>query len=264
MNFEIGKTYKGYTVESRTKCFVTFCGQERKKVSLNINGDEQIKINGFDGFVAKGLASASVIDFFVFASEVEEPKPVEAPAAEFFIPIVTMYDNRNVKALPAAVAHTLATPYKAPQVAYSEVEVMAASLGYSVLNMGTIKKPKYRLMRDGVLIDSSLYGMGLALFDVLSYLEAERHANRHDIHVESALEQQTCPANGAITTVVKDIPQCGYAIAVKAFPEWFYDDDNAHFDLDFERERMSRMWNRDCDRASSFSMSARYGEGAVV
>ena len=251
MIFETGKSYQGYTVEARTKCFVTFCGQKRRKIEVF----ESVE-------TAPVFTYANGLGVIVDVSAIEDL--AEAPET-FFIPVVAVFDNRAAKALPANHAHEMATPYKAPIVDYAEIEVMAASLGYSILNMGTLKKPVYRLMRDGLLIASNLYGMGLCLFDVRAFLESERHANRHDILVPSALEKQLCPALGVITAVIRDIAQCGYAIAVRAFPEWFYDDDNAHeFDLDFERDRMAKMWDRDCDRAADFSMSARYGEGAVI
>ena len=258
MTFETGKTYNGYTVESRTKCFVTFKGCIRKKIS-NVDNVEQVKFDGVTRTYGDG--STTEIEAFTVSAK-EEIKPSVEPNS-FFIPVVAVFDNRAAKALPADVAHTMATPYSAPQVDYNEIEVMAASLGYSLLDMGQIRKPVYRLMRDGVLIASNLYGMGLALFDIRAYLELERHAKRHDIHVDSALEKQLCPVNGAITAVIRNIPQCGYAIAVRAYPEWFYDDDKL-IDVDFERDRMAKMWDRDCDRAADFEMSARYGEGAVI
>ena len=258
MIFEVDKTYNGYTVESRTKCFVKFAGESRKKIAV-IDGVEQVKFDGVTRIYGDG-STTEIEAFTVLAKEEIKPE-----LETFFIPVIAVFDNRAAKALPADHAHTMATRFKAPDVDYVEVEIMAASLGYSLLNMGTSKKPMYRLMRDGVLIASCLYGMGLCLFDVRAFLEAERYANRHDIHVPSALEKQLCPALGTITTVIRDIPQCGYAIAVRAYPEWFYDDDNAHeFDVDFERSRMTKMWDRDCDRASDFSMSARLGEGAVI
>ena len=244
--FHVGKTYGAYNVESRTKCFINFVGGVKKKVSHDENGCEQVWIGNKE--------------FLLNAVDVIENIVVESPT--FFIPVVAVFDNRSNKALPADHAHEMATPYKAPIVDYAEIEVMAASLGYSILNMGTSsKKPVYRLMRDGLLIASNLYGMGLCLFDVRAFLESERHANRHDIHVSSALERQLCPALGVITAVIRDIPQCGYAIAVRAYPEWFYDDDNAHeFDVDFERDRMAKMWDRDCDRAADFGLSGSNAE----
>ena len=247
MIFETGKSYQGYTVEARTKCFVTFGNAIKKKIRVLQDGMEYTESFDNNGSIIRAI----------------EDTAVESEA--FFIPVVAVFDNRANKALPADHAHTMATPYKAPIVDYSEIEVMAASLGYSILNMGTFKKPMYRLMRDGLLIASNLYGMGLCLFDVRAFLESERHANRHDIHVSSALERQLCPVLGVITAVIHDISQCSYAIAIKAYPEWFYDDDNAHeFDVDFERSRMAEMWDRDCDLAANFSMSARCGEGAVI
>lgn len=264
MIFQVGMTYGGYTVEARTACFVKFAGVSRKKISMSADGIEQVKFDGVTRIYGDG--SSTKIEAFTIAAfeEVEEVESTE-PATEFFIPVVAVYDNRTAKALPADHAHAMATPYRAPAVDYSEVEIMAASLGYSILNMGTLKKPMYRLMRDGLLIESRLYGMGLALFDVRAYLEAERHSLRHDIHVESALEKQWCPVKGMITAVIRDIPNCGYAKAIRAYPEWFYDDSNAHeFDLDFERERMQSMFDRDCDRVAHFGVSARYGCGAVL
>jgi|GEM_PF-3719083 len=235
MIFETGKTYGGgYTVASRTKGFVTFEGQKRRKIEL-----------------FEGVETAPV---YSYPDGIEVVVDIDA-IETFFIPVVAVFDNRANKALPADHAHTMALPYSAPQVDQLEVGIMAASLGYSILTMGTLKKPMYRLMRDGLLIASSLYGMGLCLFDVRAFLEAEHHAKRHDIHVSSALERQICPSLGVITVVIRDVPQCGYAVAVRAYPEWFYDDDNAHeFDLDFERERsrMAKIWDRDCDHASSF------------
>lgn len=242
MIFQVGMTYGGFKVTARTKCYVTFDNAAKKKIYQWCDGTEYA--NSGDGSI-------------ILAKEEVE---VTEPATEFFIPVVEVYDNRTAKALPADHAHAIATPYRAPAVDYSEVEIMAASLGYSILNMGAIKKPMFRLMRDGLLIESNLYGMGLCLFDVREYLEAERHSLRHDIHVESALETQWCPVKGRITVVIRDIDQCGYAKAIRAYPEWFYDDSNAHeFDLDFERERMARMWDRDCDRVADFGISARYG-----
>ena len=249
MIFEAGKVYNGYTFESRTRCFVTFCGQKRRKIEV-FESVETAPVSTYPNGIEV------IVDVSAIENVAVEPET-------FFIPIIATFDNRAAKALPADVAHAMATPYKASAVDYAEIEIMAASLGYSLLDMGQIKKPTYRLMRDGVLIASNLYGMGLALFDIRAYLELERHAKRHDIHVESALEKQLCPALGAITAVIRDIPQCGYAIAVRAYPEWFYDD-NTNFDLDFERSRMAKMWDRDCDRAANFGMSARYGEGAVI
>ena len=245
MIFETGKTYNGYEVTSRTKCFVTFGNAIKKKIRVLQDGMEYTESFDNNGSIIRAIEDTAV-----------EPKT-------FFIPVVAVFDNRANKALPADHAHTMATSFKAPVVDYAEIEVMAASLGYSILNMGTLKKPVYRLMRDGLLIASNLYGMGLCLFDVRAFLESERHAQVHNIDVPSALERQLCTALGVITAVIRNIPQCGYAIAVRAFPEWFYDDDKL-IDLDFERDRMAKMWDRDCDRAADFSMSARYSEGAVI
>ena len=149
MIFEAGKTYDGYEVESRTKCFVTFKNAanfrnaSKKKIRILDNGMEYTdNLHGYD-------------DSIILARE--EIK--EAPET-FFIPVVAVFDNRAAKALPADHAHAMATPYKAPIVGYDEIEVIAASLGYSLLNMSTLKKPVYRLMRDGLMIASNLYGMG--------------------------------------------------------------------------------------------------------
>jgi hypothetical protein len=184
---------------------------------------------------------------------------------KFFIPVTAVYDNRNPHNLPAHVAHECATPYSAPVVDFDEVEVLAASLGYQIINMGTTKKPMFRLLRDGVMIPSNQYGGGLALFDVRAYLEAERHQNAHDIHVESALEVQYDPVmESRITAVIRDIPQCHYAKAVRIQePSWFYDPDES-VNVCLERQRMDRMMDRDSDRAANFAMSARYGCGALI
>ncbi len=234
MNFEVGKTYGGYTIEARTACFVTI-GGARKKISVSADGIEEVSIDG------------TKIAAFV------EPET-------FFIPVVAHYDNRDAHNLPADVAHEMATPYSAPAVDFDEVETMAASLGYQILNMGTLKKPMYRLMRDGLLVASHLYGGGLALFDVRAYLEAERHSLRYDIHVPSALERQYSRSMGCtVTAVVRNVSQCGYEPAIPMNPSWFYDDDDRAIDLDLERQRIQEMFDRDCDQAANFSMSAYRG-----
>jgi hypothetical protein len=186
--------------------------------------------------------------------------------AQFFIPVVATYDNRDCHNTPADHAHAMATPYNAPTVDFDEVEILAASLGYKILNMGKPKKPMYRLMRDGLLIASNLYGGGLALFDVRAYLEAKRHEKSYDIHVESALEPCYSAALGHAVAVVRNISQCGYAIAVRIpEPSWFHDESELiDLDLEFERSRMARIWDRDGDRAADFVLSNRYGCGALI
>ncbi len=143
-----------------------------------------------------------------------------------------------------------------------EVEVLAASLGYRLINMSTAYTGHYmwRLFRDGLFTFSSLYGGGLNLIDVRTFLEAERYARRFDIEVPSAVEVVHSHALGRHRAVVKNITECGYAIAcpldaVLDEPDWFYrdDDDRIFADLDAARERM-RM-ELDSDRAGSFAMT---------
>jgi hypothetical protein len=143
-----------------------------------------------------------------------------------------------------------------------EVEVIAASLGYRLVNMSTAFTGHYmwRLFRDGLFTPSSLYGGGLNLIDVRTFLEAERYARRFDIEVPSAVEKVHSHALGEHRAVVKNITECGYAIAcqldaVLDEPDWFYrdDDDRIFADLDAARERMRMAL--DSDRAANFELS---------
>lgn len=143
-----------------------------------------------------------------------------------------------------------------------EVEVIAASLGYRLINMSTAFTGHcmWRLYRDGLLIMSNKYGGGLNLVDVRDFLEAERYSKRFDVEVPSAVETVHSHALGVHRAVVKNITECGYAIAcqldaVLDEPDWFYrdDDDRIFADLDAARARM-RM-ELDSDRAGSFAMT---------
>lgn len=184
----------------------------------------------------------------------------------FFIPITAVYDNRDAHNLPAHVAHEMATPYSAPAVDLDELEILAASLGYELINIGTIKKPMFRLLRDGAMVASSSYGGGLALFDVRAFLEAERDSYAKDIHVEAALEVQYDPIMKArITAVIRNIPQCRYGVAcLIQEPSWFYDRDESSVNLDLERARMQRILDRDSDRAANFGLSGLRGLGGLL
>ena len=66
MIFQVGKTYCGYTVESRTKCFVTFEGVSRKKISLSADGVEQVRFEGVTRVYADG--SKTEIEAFTIAA----------------------------------------------------------------------------------------------------------------------------------------------------------------------------------------------------
>lgn len=174
--------------------------------------------------------------------------------------IIASYDNRRyTSTMSAATAHSLATPIKVAEPSVKEVEVIAASLGYTLLDMSTSQTKRgykfWRLFRDGLLTASSLYGGGLNLLDVRNFLEAERYARRFDIVVHSAIEVFWTRELGNHHAVVVDIPECGYAIACQLEvdldePDWFYrDNDQFDFaDLDGARARMLEAL--DCDLAS--------------
>jgi len=174
--------------------------------------------------------------------------------------IIASYDNRRyTSTMSAATAHSLATPYKAVEPTEQEVEVIAASLGYTLVNMSTAYScgKMWRLMRDGLFTPSRLYGSGLNLLDVRNFLESERYVRRFNIVVHSAIEAVYSREFGNHLAVVIDIPECGYAIACQLEveldePDWFYrDSDSFDFaDLDGARARMLEAL--DCDLAGNF------------
>jgi hypothetical protein len=78
LTFEIGKTYGGYTVESRTKCFVTFDGCTRKKVI--VIGVEQVSFSATERLNGAGQVVESIDAFTIAAfaapSDIEIYSPV--------------------------------------------------------------------------------------------------------------------------------------------------------------------------------------------
>lgn len=79
MIFQTSKTYGGYEVESRTKCFVTFEGCSRKKISLNADGVEQVKFDGTTRIYGDGR-KVEIEAFTIAAFEDVEINPTPAPA----------------------------------------------------------------------------------------------------------------------------------------------------------------------------------------
>lgn len=84
LTFEVGKTYGGYTVESRTACFVTFEGQKRRKIEI-CNGVETAPVYTYPNGIEKIIDIDAVEDF---ASE-------NIPDIEIYKPVTTN-DNTTV------------------------------------------------------------------------------------------------------------------------------------------------------------------------
>jgi len=81
MVFHAGKTYgMAYTVESRTKCFITFVGGLRKKVSHDQDGVEQVWIGdhefAINAFSVKDVAVEATPEPTIEIAEIINPTPV--------------------------------------------------------------------------------------------------------------------------------------------------------------------------------------------
>lgn len=272
MNFEVGKTYGGYTIEARTACFVTI-GGARKKISVNADGIEEISIDGTKIAAFEEIVAEQIIEPVVVIGTNDDENMIivkdrwnqkwRLVAADTKNCLFEAVEHREIGYAP----RTRTMPLKVVQALYGwdkkndeeiyfettieEVTVAARSLGY-FLELDDANG--WKITRDDGMEKTG------RLHQILLYLEAKRHSLRHDIHVPSALETQYSHSMGCtVTAVVRGIDQCGYEIAIPMNPSWFYDDNDRAVDLDLDRQRMQEMFDRDCDRAANFSMSTYRG-----
>ncbi len=86
--------------------------------------------------------------------------------------IISAYDNRTATALPAPMAHELATPIKVVNPTWEEVAHKAIACGYTMINMASAmaKTPMYRLIdsKTGMMVHQFSF---ICLADVSLWLD---------------------------------------------------------------------------------------------
>lgn len=165
-SFEVGKSYGGYVVESRTACFVTFEGCPRKKISI-VDGVEQVTLNGFDRFNAVGGCIASSKTFVIAA--------FEEPTDNFWADIAPVQiDSRTPSALPVDAAKEIATPIKVEEPTFQEIADKAITHGYTLINIASAVNvcPMYRLIDATTGQMAHQFSM-ISLVDVSTWLDAK-------------------------------------------------------------------------------------------
>jgi hypothetical protein len=162
LSFEIGKTYGGYVVESRTACFVTFQGQKRRKVEI-CDGVESVPVYTYQQGIER------IVDIAAFE---EHPNDI-APELN----IVAIYDNRTAKALPAPSAHEMATPIKVQEPSFQEVADKAIAHGYTLINISSAVNPlpMYRLINTETGLMAHDFSM-INLADVSTWLDVKHQS----------------------------------------------------------------------------------------
>ena len=103
MIFQVGKTYGGYEVTARTKCFVTFGSAAKKKIRVLDNGTEYTdNLHGYDDSII--LANEDVVVEFKYQAVIDQPESadVTAPDAPIFIE-----PSANPIAAPVAISGDL-------------------------------------------------------------------------------------------------------------------------------------------------------------
>ena len=201
MIFQVGKTYGGYTVESRTKCFVTFEGVSRKKISMSADGVEQVVVDPSAMIAAFEEVEAPIIEI----SEIINPTPVTGA----------------IDAEPIVVADSTNQQWRL--VSVDDEYCLFEAVEHREIGCN----PRTRKIATKAL--QKLYGWDKPKCKFTRPLIWEK----------------------GIEVCVGDA-RFGFALAE---PIWAERTDDPEFDLDFERERMARMWDRDCDRAADFGMA---------
>lgn len=163
--------------------------------------------------------------------------------------IVCLFDARTKGNTSASVAHLMATPFKAPEVSLETAEQLANSRGYELVNFSVHpKKPRYRLLKNSVLVPSNQYGGGLALYDVVQYLYTQSlptvYSGDPDWMLESEQLENLALFDGELDLEV--LPE-SELIKIRE-QEAFERDQQAR--LDMARMQMEASLARDCDRAN--------------
>ena len=288
LTFEIGKSYGGYTAESRTACFVTFQGQKRKKIAI-VDGVESVKFNAVERLNANGQVIESLDAFTVTA--IVDVAPVAPTLTE--LEFVGSYDLRRATAtMSAAEAHALATPIKVIEPTFQEVADKAIAHGYTLINIASAYNPlpMYRLINTATGEMAHQFSM-LCLADVVTWLDVKHQAMVNTVNT-AFIAGQTYEAPGNKYTVTNRLGdslelknECGYTSthnihrdsngeyirpqldSMKLYaadtPIWFYPvvkpvwyslDDIEETRAQIRRELEQDIEDRDCDRAANFSM----------
>lgn len=231
MVFHVGESYSNYKIESRTKCFVTFIGGGRKKISHTEDGVEQFWIGDHEFMITAHDLDEQIVHEFKYQAVIDQPESAEvtAPDAPIFItpsanPIVTPQPisgaNDNE---PIIVSDSLNQQWRL-------VDADTQNCLFEAVEHREIgNAPRTRTMPLKQL--QALYGWG----------EPKR-----DPHVR--------PSYMGIGIEV----HCGDEANGFALAEliWYKREDDPDW-AELERERMARMWDRDCDLAADFGMTAR-------
>jgi hypothetical protein len=214
MIFQVGKTYNGFFVTARTKCFVTFGGVIKKKVHLSQDGMEYT------------LSDPKCGAHIILAKEeiTESPKPIEtAPDAPIFAPIF-IEPSANPINEPVAVSgandHEPIIVIDSDNQKWLLVGADTANCLFEAVEHREIgNAPRTRTMPLKEV--QALYGWG----------QPEEYDRRY-----------LRPANGFEFEVYCDHESAGYAIAELI---WAYRESDELIDMSFEREQTARMWARD-------------------
>lgn len=165
-SFEIGKSYGGYVVESRTACFVTFQGHKRKKITIT-DCVEQVKFEATERRDGTGNLVESH-DAFVIAA-------FEEPTDNFWSDLAPVQiDNRTPSALPVDAAKEIATPIKVEEPTFQEIADKAIAHGYTLINVASAVNvcPMYRLIDATTGQMAHQFSM-ISLADVSTWLDAK-------------------------------------------------------------------------------------------
>ncbi len=228
MIFQVGKVYQGYEVESRTKCFVKFTAETKRR-----------KIEVFEC-----VETAPVYTY---------PQGVET------IVNVTAVEDAVVESTPPI--ETESTEVTAPDT-HAWIEPSANSINEPIAISGALDDEPI------IVIDSNNQAWRLVATDTQTCLfEAVEHreignAPRTRTMPLKALQAlfgwgakckytRPCADGFGIQVYVGD-ERYGFALAEPIWAEREDDPDWAAL----ARERMDRMWDRDCDHAANFGMAA--------
>jgi hypothetical protein len=222
MIFQVGKVYQGYEVESRTKCFVKFAGETKRRKIEVFEGVETAPVYTYPQGIETIVDVTAKEDVAVEAT----PEPI-IEIAEIINPTPV---TGAIDAEPIVVADSNNQQWRLVSVddEYCNFEAVEhREIGCN---------PRTRKMATKAL--QKLYGWDKPKCKFTRPLIGE---NGIEVHTDDR--------------------RYGFALAE---PIWAKRTDDPEFDLDFERERMQQMFDRDCDRAADFGMSARYGCGALI
>jgi hypothetical protein len=260
MIFQIGMTYATHTVTHRTACFATFDGTTRKKITINKDGIEQVTLGGeiitpYTPPVETESAEVTAPDTRTWI----EPSPnrIDNPT-----PVGGGNDSEDIIVIDSTNQQWLLVSTDTQTVLFEAVEHRECGYEPRTRTMPLSEvQALYGWGKQKGADDSKTFNIGQTYdADGLQITVTSRTGDtiKFEGKFTSFIRHTSVDDNGEFVLLGTDRSSKIYAVDT---PKWFHGDD---IDIELERERMARMWDRDSDRAANFEMSARHGCGAVL